>query len=127
MTVGIFEIWRPRPEWYALSDEEKRDFISQFPSFQEAVAERGAVDIAKGSYRCRIGSEWDTFSFYEVPDYETAEYLAEVGDALGWHRYFEHVFIVGRKITQLEFERYLLKPRGQLPRHKSYVSKERLG
>ncbi len=56
MTIGIFEIWNPRPEWYALSEVEKRDFISQFPSFFEAVAEKGAGDIGGGSYLCCLSS-----------------------------------------------------------------------
>jgi len=127
MTIGIFEIWKPRPEWYALSDEEKRDFISQFPSFFKAVAEKGAVDIAKGSYLCRLGSEWETFSLTEVSDYESAAYYAEVGDALGWHQYFDHLFIVGHKVSQLEFDQHLMKSRGQLQKHQNYVAKERLG
>lgn len=125
MTVCLIEIWRPRPEWYKASEEEKRDFISQFPRFVEDLGKRGIV--VRGSYRCRFGSEWDMFAVIEMPDYETVEYMAELVEDLGWNRYFEQVNVVGRHIDQLDYERHLLAPKGQRPKDKSYVSKERLG
>lgn len=95
----LVEIWRPRPEWYALPRAQKEKFLAKAGEVIGIVEGKGAK--ITGLSRCRAGSEggWEMVGFWEMPNYEIVVELAERIEKVGWNRYFEQINMVGTSIT----------------------------
>ncbi len=109
MAYTLVEIWRPRPEWYALSKERKQNLVSKGGELIGKIIGKGAKVI--GSYRCRANSEggWDMIGLWEMPSFDLVVELAEAVEKLGWNRYFEQVNMVGKSIPLEDYFKSLLE------------------
>ena len=104
----LLEIWRPRPEWYALPNQKKQQFIARSGEVLGSVIEKGAKIL--GVYRCRAASShgWDMLGYWEMPNYELVNDLAEQLDKMGWNRYFEQINYIGTATTAEDYMKSLL-------------------
>lgn len=95
----LVEIWRPRPEWYALPKSEKEKFITKAGEVIGVVMGKGAK--ITGISKCRAASEggWDVMGTWEMPNFELVTELAERIEKVGWNRYFEQINMVGTNTT----------------------------
>jgi hypothetical protein len=101
---SLVEIWRPRPEWYALTKSQKQDLLGKGAAVIESVTKKGAKLV--GIHRCRALSEggWDVFAYWEMPSIDLAVELSErIEQQLDWSRYFEQVNYVGKTISTEEY------------------------
>jgi len=94
MKYGLMETWRPRPEWFALSAEEKEKFIESIRENVDTLEKRGNKLL--GIYWTMPTSSWDGMAFWECPDAESMEAVAEGSFSHDWYRYFEGSNIAGR-------------------------------
>lgn len=94
-TYGLIEIWRPRPEWYALPKAQKQRFNERAREMLGALMEKGAK--VTGIFKCRASSQagWDMMGYWEMPTFELVTELAERLEKLGWNRYFDQINLVG--------------------------------
>jgi hypothetical protein len=104
----LLEIWRPRPEWYALSTQKKKDFVARSGEILSAVIGKGAKII--GVYRCRAASSegWDMLGYWEMPSFDLIGELADRLDKMGWNRYFEQINLVGTATTAEDYMKSLV-------------------
>ncbi len=94
---GLVEFWRPRPEWYALSRAEKERFVAGIRENVDSLERRGAKLL--GVYLCRATSDWDGMAFWECPNIEMVEAVAEGSESHDWYRYFEGTNVAGNLQT----------------------------
>ncbi len=106
---GLVEVWRTRPEWFALSKSQRQEFLSKGQAVLSSLAERGAKLM--GLHRCRSISEggWDLFAYWQMPSLDLVIELAERLDRLGWNRYFEQINYCGKTFTADEYFAGLLE------------------
>ncbi len=105
----LVEIWRPRPEWYALPKAQKEKFLAKAQEVIGVVMAKGAK--ITGLSRCRAASEggWDMVGFWEMPNYEVIAELAERIEKVGWNRYFEQINMVGTNTSPEAYFKSLLE------------------
>ncbi len=94
---GLVEFWRPRPEWYGLSRAEKERFVAGIRENVGSLERRGAKLL--GVYLCRATSDWDGMAFWECPNIEMVEAVAEGSESHDWYRYFEGTNVAGNLQT----------------------------
>lgn len=106
---SLVEIWRTRPEWFALSQTQRQEFLSKGQAILQSLAEKGAKLL--GIHRCRALSEggWDLFAYWQMPTLDLVVEIAERLDRIGWNRYFDQVNYVGKTITTEEYFAGLLE------------------
>lgn len=90
---GLVEYWKPRDNWYDLTLEEKDAFLDGIRENISQLEARGVNLI--GIYRCRGFGEWDGMAFFECPDAEAVEAVAEGSESHDWYHYFEGDNVVG--------------------------------
>lgn len=103
---GLVEMFRPRPEWYALSRDERRAFLDHCRREIERLLGEGIRFL--GVYAGRWTGEWHGFSVCECPGPEATERWIEAAERAGWFRYFEQVNLTGRKMSLEEYFRTLV-------------------
>ncbi len=92
-TYGLVEFWKPRDNWYDLTPEEKNRFLD---GIRENIATLSAKGVKRlGIYRCRGFGDWDGMAFFECPDAESVEAVAEGSESHDWYHYFEGNNIAG--------------------------------
>ena len=92
-TYGLVEYWKPRDNWYDLSSDEKEKFLDGIRENISTLGGRGVKLI--GIYRCRAFGEWDGMAFFECPDADGVEAVAEGSESHDWYHYFEGDNVVG--------------------------------
>jgi hypothetical protein len=102
-TYTLLEIWKPRPEWYALPNAHKRKFIGKIRETLGTLDQSGAKLL--GLWRCRATSErgWDVMAYWQFPSFQAIEELIDGNEKFGWNRYFEQINMVGKSITAEEW------------------------
>lgn len=93
MKYGLVELWKPRDNWYDLPAAEKQRFLDGGRENIATLEGRGIKLI--GIYRCRGFGDWDGMAFFECPDADSVEAVAEGSESHDWYRYFEGDNIVG--------------------------------
>ena len=104
---GLVEMFRPRPEWYALSRDARQAFLDNCRREIERLLAGGVRFV--GVYAGRWTGEWHGFSVCECPSAEAAEDWIEAAERAGWFRYFEQVNVAGRKMSLQEYFRSLVE------------------
>ena len=94
---GLVEFWRPRAQWYALSREGKERFVAGIRENVATLERRGAKLL--GVYLCRPTSDWDGMAFWDCPNMEMVEAVAEGSESHGWYHYFEGANVAGKLQT----------------------------
>ena len=90
---GLVEFWKPRDNWYDLTKEQKAAFLDGIRENIATLSARGVKLI--GIYRCRGFGDWDGMAFFECPDADSVEAVAEGSESHDWYHYFEGSNIVG--------------------------------
>ncbi len=98
---GLIEMFRPRPEWYALSREERRTFLASCRREIERLLGGGVRFL--GVYASRWSGEWHGYSACECPGADSAQEWIDAAEKAGWFRYFEQANLVGRKMSLEEY------------------------
>jgi len=104
---AVVEMFSPRPEWYALSREERRSFLDNCRNEIERLLGKGVRFV--GVYASRWSSGWHGFSVVECPDAESEQVWIEAAERAGWFRYFEQVNLAGKKMELDDYFRSLVE------------------
>jgi len=107
----LVETWRPRPEWYALSKEQKSEFVEQVSALLSGFVDKGAKVLGLGRCRALSESGWDATGFWEMPNAEMVIELAEAVERLGWNHYFDQINTVSSVSSPAEYFGSLLEDR----------------
>jgi hypothetical protein len=98
------ELWNARPEWLALSDEERGNYMQQVGAGMGELAKAGievvtwAVNDPDTSHRC--GYEY--LAVWKMPDSKAVKLFEETVEQAGWYNYFEQVNAGGAMSTPEE-------------------------
>jgi len=98
------ELWNPRPEWLALSEKERGDYMQQVGAGMGELAAAGievvgwAVNDPDTSHR--YGYQY--LAVWKMPDASRVRLFEETVEQAGWYNYFEQVNARGTLATPEE-------------------------
>lgn len=66
----LLEIWRPRPEWYALPKQQKEKFCARGREVLGEILGKDAKVL--GIYKIRAASSdgWDVMGYWDMPSFD---------------------------------------------------------
>jgi len=87
------ELWTARPEWLALSEEERRSYIESVGGSIGSLVALGAEPIgtALDDADTPHATGHRFLCAWRMPSREMARKLEEEVEKSGWHRYFDQV------------------------------------
>ncbi len=98
------ELWNARPEWRALSEEERGNYMQQVGAGMGELARAGievvcwAANDPHTSHRCG----YDYLAVWKMPDEKAVKLFQETVEQAGWYDYFEQVNAGGAMSTPEE-------------------------
>ena len=98
------ELWNARPEWLALSERERGNYMEQMGAGMGKLAKAGievvcwAVNDRDTSHRCG----YQYLAVWKMPDGKAVKLFEETVEQAGWYDYFEQVNARGRFSTPEE-------------------------
>jgi len=95
--IYFIELWNAKPEWLALSQQERADYMAQIGPHIGGLLEKG-VEILTWSENDPSTSkraDYDFFAIWKFPDEATANDFQNLVEGAGWYNYFEQTNIQG--------------------------------
>lgn len=92
------ELWNARPEWLALSRQERGDYMQQVGNGMQELARAGievicwAANDPETPHRCG----YQFVAVWKMPDDKAVRLFEETVEQAGWYDYFEQVNARGR-------------------------------
>jgi hypothetical protein len=89
----LVEVWQPNDRWHALSNDEKRSFLTKVAGAANAAREAGIEIMGWGALERSVSNPADQ-SFCGVFFVDSREALHAVDGAIrdtGWYDYFDHM------------------------------------
>lgn len=105
------ELWNARPEWLALSEEERGSYMQQVGAGMGELAKAGievvcwAVNDPDTSHRCG----YQYIAVWKMPDASAVKLFEETVEQAGWYNYFEQVNARGRLATPEDVIGHIMK------------------
>lgn len=98
MLYLYIELWKARPEWFVLSQQEREEFLSQAQHSIQGVTNAVGVEIVFGFNDSETFNRADYryVAVWKMPDKGLARQLEEAVEQSGWHQYFEQVNVGGQ-------------------------------
>jgi hypothetical protein len=87
------ELWNARPEWLALSGQERDEYLRQVGAGMQELAKAGieavcwAANDPDTSHRCG----YQYLAVWKMPDEKAVKLFEDTVERAGWYRYFEQV------------------------------------
>lgn len=98
-TIAWVKFWRPTDDWYALNEQGREQYLTDFHRTVEQAKAEGAELI--GVYKCRGQSEWLSFEVWEFPNLDQIIKFTEALDRIGHYQYFKEDRTAGRKYERV--------------------------
>jgi hypothetical protein len=95
------ELWKARPEWYALAKEERTEYMAQVgPSLQQLVDE-GIELLGFGLNETETPhrADYKYVAIWRIPEKKLVIRLESVVNEAGWHDYFDQANVRGWVIS----------------------------
>jgi len=95
------ELWKARPEWYALSKEERTEYMSESgPAIQELL-EKGIELVGFGLNEVETPhrADYRYLSVWKIPEKKLVMQMESAVEKAGWHEYFEQANVRGWFVT----------------------------
>ncbi|MEL7146863.1 MAG: DUF6616 family protein [Bacteroidota bacterium] len=99
--IYFVEMWNAKPEWLALSPEERGNYMNQIGPHIQGLIEKGVQVLTwseneKGTDK---RANFDYFAIWTFPDQAIANEFQQLVDGAGWYQYFEQVNAGGKVDT----------------------------
>lgn len=88
------ELWNARPEWLALSEDERKDYIAQVGPGIQKLKEAGIelIGFALNDSDTPYRTNYRYLALWKMPEGKSQARLLEgILEDAGWHNYFEQV------------------------------------
>ncbi len=94
------ELWKARPEWLALSVEERQQYFDKIGAEIQKLTEAGVeiVGFAINDEETPHRGDYRYLAVWKMPSLEQVEMLERSVEQAGWHEYFEQVNARGELI-----------------------------
>lgn len=94
------EKWKARPEWLALSQPERKEYVSKVEHAIEDLLKAGIeiVGFALNDSDTPYRADYRYFSVWKLPDKELVQKLEQAIEQSGWYQYFEQTNARGELI-----------------------------
>ena len=95
------ELWKAKPEWLALSQQERGEYMSNVGPAIEELTKAGVEIVGWGlndsdtPYR----GEYTYLSVWKIPEKNLVQQFEEAVEQAGWHNYFEQINCRGELLT----------------------------
>ncbi len=107
LRYGMVELWRPRPEWYAMPQKEKERFVEGIRENLENLDKLGIRLLSIWS--TRGFTDWDGMAFFEAPDMEAIAAISHGSESFDWYHHFEGNNIAGEFQSTEDWAQHVLK------------------
>jgi hypothetical protein len=87
------ELWKAKPEWMALSQKDRQEYMAQVGAAIEELSKAG-VEIAGWGLNDRDTShrgDYTYFAAWKMPDKSVVKQFEETVEQAGWYNYFEQI------------------------------------
>ncbi|MBX2826530.1 MAG: hypothetical protein KTR22_00095 [Flavobacteriaceae bacterium] len=97
--IYFVELWNAKPEWTALSKEERFQYVEQVGIATQKLTDLGVEVITWSENKTTDPrkADYDFFAIWTVPSQEAAALFLEAVSNAGWYNYFDQVNIIGAK------------------------------
>jgi hypothetical protein len=95
------ELWKAKPEWLALSQKERGEYMAQVGPAIEDLTKAGVeivgwgLNDAETPYR----GDYSYLAVWKMPDKELVEQFEKTVEQAGWHKYFKQINARGNLLT----------------------------
>lgn len=108
----LTEIWKAKPDWYALTSEERRKFFEEkiHPVLGKTIQE--GAEIVGTAVNNNTGPERMDYQFMAVwrfPDKESSDQLEKAAKEAGFLKYFDQVNFSGNIISPPALDEQMIK------------------
>jgi hypothetical protein len=95
------ELWKARPQWLALSEKERSDYLATIGSEMERLLGLGSelVGIALNDPDTPYRSDYTYVSVWKIPSKELAQEFEQSVERVGFYDYFEQINTRGELIS----------------------------
>ncbi len=99
--IYFVEYWSVKPEWKALSTEERAEYMGQVGSAIKGLMEQGVQVLTWSSNHESTSkrADYDYFAIWKIPDQATADAFQKLVEGAGWYNYFEQKNLMGKEAT----------------------------
>ncbi|MEO1450856.1 MAG: DUF6616 family protein [Bacteroidota bacterium] len=96
--IYFIELWNAKPEWLALSTEERAAYMGQIGPHIQGLIEKGTQVLTWSANNPATDrrSPYDYFAVWSFPDQTVANEFQALVQAAGWYNYFEQVNAMGQ-------------------------------
>lgn len=91
------ELWKARPEWLALSPDDRAAYVEQLGPAIAALLGEGVelVGFAVADADAPHGANYPYLAIWRMPTLDLVHRFESGIESAGWHRYFEQVNVRG--------------------------------
>lgn len=95
------ELWKEKPEWLALSQQERQDYMANIGPAIEDLAKAGVEVVGWGLNDSETPHRGDYryLAVWKMPDKALVERFERAVEQAGWHNYFEQINCRGELTT----------------------------
>lgn len=95
--IYFVELWNAKPEWLALSVEERGNYMAQIGPHIQDLLDKGTKVLtwSDNDESTDYRGNYDYFAIWSFPNQETANGFQELVAGAGWYNYFEQVNAMG--------------------------------
>lgn len=95
------ELWKVKPQWLALSQQERGEYMSKLGPAIEGLAKAGVEIVGWGlnDSETPYRGDYAYLAVWKMPNKELVHQFEETVEQAGWHEYFEQINLRGELLT----------------------------
>ncbi len=99
MTQYLAELYSPKPDWLALSAEQRQTYFAQIAEGMPALIDLGVEVLAMGETEPALyGAPQQFFAIWRLPNAAVRDLLLAAIAETGWHAYFDTINAAGQAV-----------------------------
>lgn len=97
--IYFIELWNAKPEWIALTKEERATYMQNVGGAIQGLLEQGVkvLSWSKNDEATTKRTGYEYFAIWGFPSQEIAESFQQLVEGAGWYNYFEQVNAMGKE------------------------------
>jgi len=97
--VYFIELWNAKPEWLALSTEDRAEYMQNVGKAIQGLTEKGThvLTWSENDQNTDRRCFYDFFAIWTFPNQDLANEFQQLVEGAGWYNYFEQVNAKGQE------------------------------
>lgn len=99
--VYFIELWNAKPEWLALSTEDRAEYMQNVGKAIQGLTEKGTrvLTWSENDQNTDRRCSYDFFAIWTFQSQDLANEFQQLVEGAGWYNYFEQVNAKGKENT----------------------------